>query len=492
MKRIFVIAVAAAVPSLVACDGFKEALTAHVDVAARAESQELSVTRLADLVGQSRAPRRRDVAQTVAELWVNYQLLAAAAAAGDSLSDPALVDEAMWSAYTQTKIKKWYDIVSKNFAGADSSQARAAYDRGDLLAARMILVSAPQGGQEQANPDALRQRAEQLRAQATAANFAQLADRTNAQGAAGPGGDLGVFPRGQMVKEFEDAVLALKPGEISPVVQTQFGFHVIRRPTYDEVKDQFLPAFAQTGLQKAESTYVANLETAGKVEVRANAPSVVKAIAADPSSSDNDRTVVATSAAGDLTGARVEKWILGFPNPAAVRQQIQQAPDTVIPIFVRNLVRNELLLKQADSAKIGLDSAEVQEIRKAFVGLVGNTWTGLRITPTLLSDSAKTPAERERLAAARIESYMDRLVRNEEPFVTIPSALEIALRSKYEYRVSGAGIDRAVEQAGKVRAQTDSARGGAPSMVPMPGQGAAPQGQPQGQPQTPPPQPKQP
>ena len=207
----------------------------------------------------------------------------------------------------------------------------------------------------------------------------------------------------------------------------------------------------------------------------------------DPSRADP----LGDGCAGDLTGAEVSKWILGFPNPAAVRQQIQQAPDTLIPVFVRNLVRNELLLKQADSAGIAVDSAEVREVRRAFVALVGNTWSGLRITPASLADSAKTPAERQRLAAARIESYMDRLVKNEEPFVAIPSALEIALRQKYEYRVSGAGIDRAIEQAGKVRAQTDSA--GSPSMVPMPGGGGAgaqPQAPvPQGQAQ---PQPKQP
>lgn len=64
--------------------------------------------------------------------------------------------------------------------------------------------------------------------------FAELA-KANSQdpGSAENGGDLGFFPRGSMVKPFEDAVFKMKPKQISAVVETDFGFHIIQ---LDEVK----------------------------------------------------------------------------------------------------------------------------------------------------------------------------------------------------------------------------------------------------------------
>jgi hypothetical protein len=476
MKRPLAFALAVCIP-VVACDGFKEAMTAHVDVAARAGSQELSVTRLGELMGASKIPLRRDVVQTVADMWVNYQLLGRAAAHNDSLNQPELIDEAMWPATTNTRIKKWYDIVAKQWSVGDTTKNAADYARGTFLAARHILFNAPPG--ESPAADSALRLARSVRGQLTAANFADMATKYNAPQAAGPGGDLGVFPKEQMVPEFGNAVVALKPGEISQPVRSQYGYHLIRRSTYDEVKDQFATANNQTAVRAGESTYVAKLNETGKVVVKPNAPAVVKALATAPDAHRDDKTVIATSIVGDFTAARAAKWITAFPNPQALRQQIQQAPDSMLPDFVKAIVRNELLLRQADSAKIVLDSAETNEIRRAFVGMVANTWSGLNISPNRLADSGKTVAERERLAAARVDDYLDRLLTKDDQFIPIQPTLESALHSKYDYKVNAAGIDRALERAQRIRAVADSTRAAQqpPSAVPLPGQpGAAPPG----------------
>ena len=142
-----------ALVSLAACDGLKEAFSSHVDVAAQAGSQELSVQTLADLLGKSRVPVRKEVAQSIAETWVNYQLLgiAAANAVLDVIEDEKLCDRAnqLGSRLKQhlemlrAEVPEIVDIRGPGFMNAvEFNDARTGTNDGALLMQHTRFINA--------------------------------------------------------------------------------------------------------------------------------------------------------------------------------------------------------------------------------------------------------------------------------------------------------------------------------------------------------------
>lgn len=109
------------------------------------------------------------------------------------------------------------------------------------------------------------------------ADFAELA-KSKSTGPSGPsGGELGWFGPGMMVKEFEDAVVAMEPGTVSAPVQTQFGWHVIRlnearmkdAPAIDEVRDEIAAELQQKIIEEtlAKLTEEAEITRTDKSEI---------------------------------------------------------------------------------------------------------------------------------------------------------------------------------------------------------------------------------
>ena len=145
--------------------------------------------------------------------------------------------------YTEQDVKAWYQ------------QNSAHYGQPETRRASHILILADEAA-DKATLDAAKAKAQALlkEAKANPASFAELA-RKNSQdpGSAVQGGDLGFFIREKMVKPFADAAFALKKGEISEVVQSKYGFHIIQlldikpagTPAFDTIKARVLQDYQQ-------------------------------------------------------------------------------------------------------------------------------------------------------------------------------------------------------------------------------------------------------
>lgn len=471
MTRLRLALVAVILTAVTACGALKDAMTAHVDVVARAGSQELTVEQLSTMLANSQVPLRPDVARNVAQLWVNYQLLGQAAAANDTLHTNELAEQGMWSAIDQMRLAAMFEQYVATVGRPDSTKFQAAYEAGELLGAAHILLTKQPDGLGTAVNDSIKREAERIAQTVTSATFARVARaRSQDPGSKDRGGDYGVFPPGTMVPEFEAGIRSVPPGGITGVVETQYGYHVIRRSTWDEIKDQFAQTYGQIVQQRAESTFFAEAEKDANIQVKSSAARLVKAIAEDVDSYRTDRSVIATSRRVDLTAGRMAMWIAAFPPQAQIRPQIMEAADSVIPSFVTNIMRNELLLKRADEEGVTADTARVREAREAFFGAVTGAMSALGVAPAQLADTTDDRKAREAFAGNRVTAFVQSLLRSQVEYVDVPEQVVLVLRDRYEARVVPAGLDRALAEATKLRTAADStaAANETPSAVPMP------------------------
>jgi peptidyl-prolyl cis-trans isomerase C len=149
------------------------------------------------------------------------------------------------------------------------------FQQGETLRASHILVVVP-GGADEKTRAALRARAEAaLKAARAGQDFARLARQYSQDSSAQRGGDLGFFPRGQMVPAFEQAAFALTPGQVSDLVETEFGYHIIKatekRPArvvpFVEAAAQIQDFLEQQQRQEKSKALVDQLKAKGKVQI---------------------------------------------------------------------------------------------------------------------------------------------------------------------------------------------------------------------------------
>jgi peptidyl-prolyl cis-trans isomerase C len=154
-------------------------------------------------------------------------------------------DEASFTEYTRRELaaqRIFADLIQ--VGQPDEQQVRAFYQehRADMgrpeeIQARHILIKVPQGA-DAATVEAARLRLSAMRVKISQGeDFASVARAGSEDASASEGGDLGYFPRGRMLPEFEAAAFALAPGAVSEPVRTSLGWHLIFLQNHVEAAD---------------------------------------------------------------------------------------------------------------------------------------------------------------------------------------------------------------------------------------------------------------
>ena len=150
------------------------------------------------------------------------------------------------------------------------------FKQGESVRASHILISVPKGADAAAKAQARAKAETVLKDAKGGKDFAALAKEHSADpGSAANGGDLGFFQQGQMVGPFNDAAFTLSPGTISDLVETEFGFHIIkviekkegRTIPLEEVKPQVEQYLERLNRQQQTDAFVNGLKAKGKIEI---------------------------------------------------------------------------------------------------------------------------------------------------------------------------------------------------------------------------------
>ncbi|WP_010283526.1 peptidylprolyl isomerase [Bacillus timonensis] len=159
---------------------------------------------------------------------------------------------------------------------SDMLKEKAAMDEievkeGEVIKASHILVQVPQEATEEQKAEAKKKIDEAKKKLDNGEKFEDVAKEYSDDGSAQNGGDLGWFGKGRMVPEFEEAAFALKEGEVSDIVESQYGYHIIKvtgtvenfdkkkQEEKDEIRRALLQA-DQTALQNALDKAIDNAD----------------------------------------------------------------------------------------------------------------------------------------------------------------------------------------------------------------------------------------
>ncbi len=436
------------------CRVLSDAFTAHPDVVVRVDDEELTVERLAQLLvlGQP-LPLRLGIAEEFARHWVDVTALSRRAAVGDSLMDRATVLETMWLQRRQFLLSLFREQLFADQVALSPEAVDSAYRVGEMRVLAHVLrrltpeTTPEEKGQQLALALRLHDRL------VTGGSWQEANEQNEDEAARANNGSLGLVRRGQTVPRFENVAFALAPGELSAVTETQFGYHIIYRPLLEAVRGMFTAIIEEEVAARLDSSYGERLLEEKGVEVRPTAPATVREISADPIRALESTRLLATYNDGRFTTGQLARWLLYVP--LETYEQLLAAPDDQIANFTRQLVLQDLLWQQVDSAGIRMSDSAYDRLEDQYRRGLESVWEVVGVRPDSLAAAGATPADREQIARQRVDRYFEAVAARKVPLQPVPPFLAIRLRQGVDWEIIPAGVNAALQRAILLRAATE-------------------------------------
>ena len=441
---------------------------------AEADGSRLGVEDAATLIADnSRIAADSQIVRVVAELWVDYTLLASRLTEDTTLQslDVGLVTEAPLDELMIARLRDEVVDVDTIVSDQELTSRFAADMPGARATASQILLLFPRGATT-LQRDSVRAVAAGLASRLDAgADFAGLASSySDDPGSGARGGSMGTFGRGEMLAPVDSAVFGLRPGETSGPVESGIGYHLLRLdalevPELSEVGADFRRQIQLERLAVAEAAYVTRLDSTSGLGLAEGALELARALAgAAPSRlsrSAAERPLVTwdggSFSAGDfLSLARLSGE--GFGDGVA------SASDQELGAVLRRLGQEQLLLDHARSLgfaptaeQIDSVSAEARAAIRERAALIGLTPEATQPDEASIADSAPAPDSNsvpdvvpETSAASRVEAALIRIVSGETEIIPL-GGVTLLLRDQGNWRINAAAVAATLERIERLR-----------------------------------------
>jgi hypothetical protein len=467
--------------AVVVLAGCKDALRARPEIVAEAAGQELKIDHLAKLLaGIKSVPISREAAEMIINMWVDHTLFAQAIATGRDLKDSATAAEVLWPETSEIIGSRWHDSLLASKAKASPAAADSIYNGNEVRLVQHILIRVPPNSEPPAIQEAQKKISALLVRVNKGEDFAKLA-KANSQdpGSASNGGYYPPAKRGKYVTAFDSAAWTLAPGAHTSVVETPFGYHIVRRPPLQEVRDQ-MQEFAKFRVSMViDSIYLDSLGMRHGLKLESDAVGKMRKAVGSRDEAIVSMDVLVKYDTGALTVADFMRWVTALgPQWAG---DMATRPDSNLAAFARLITQNQLLLLQADSAGIHVPAAQWADMKARYDGQIDSLRILLGLNEHELTDPATSESQRRQVAALKVQGYWDRLATGtaDRPR-PVPAQLAAILRQSTEHQINNNGVVTSVAQAQELKAKSGDA-GGAPGLPPgvpvisTPAQGGAPQ-----------------
>jgi hypothetical protein len=476
-KSVAFVALAATLAASTACDSFGQAMTSHQDVLARAAGHELSIDKAAALFALNpRIPPQPDVVNAIANLWIDYTLLATAVAKDSTLNslnldpivEPYIEQEMVW------KLRERVIKVDTAITDEALKQMLESEGTGLQVKARHVLLRLP----ADATPpqrDSVVQLAQQLRQRAQGGeDFAALAKQYSQEpGANQSGGDLGYFGKGQMVAPFEQAAFALQPGQISDIVETPFGLHIIKvedrkMASFEELKTNFREQMKERLVGEAEQNYVKSLSDTMNIEVKPGAYEAVKDLARKPSleiSRRAARRALVEYKGGEVTAGEYTRFLQRLQPQQ--RSMIVTQTDENLKQLLEGLARNEILVAEGGRLKLEVPQKQIDSVRNEI-----RTQLRAAVVEAQLVDIKPQQGESmDQAIERRVMSLLEGNIKGDRAVIPL-GPISYSLRDQFEGQIFEQGVTATVQKAERLRAAAPAGQGTLPPPEQQPPQQA--------------------